>query len=60
MMKLLGFILFYIGLILRFTYASTNEEFTAARYDFSIFIHTRTASMKYAVESSDENTFISL
>ncbi|CAF1361372.1 unnamed protein product [Rotaria sordida] len=30
-MNLLGFILFYIGLILRFAYAATDDEFIAAR-----------------------------
>jgi hypothetical protein len=39
-MTLTGFILFYVGLILRFTYASTDDQFVAARYDFAIFIYT--------------------
>jgi hypothetical protein len=39
LMTLFGFILFYIGLILRFTYASTETEFVAARYDDLIFIN---------------------
>jgi hypothetical protein len=33
-MNLVGFILFYIGLILRFAYANSEDQFVAARYDF--------------------------
>jgi uncharacterized membrane protein len=36
MMTVIGFILFYVGLIVRFTQTSTEDQFTAARYDFLI------------------------
>jgi hypothetical protein len=47
-MTLVGFVLFYIGLILRFTYASTDDEFVAARYNDLIFIMNR------FIQSTDE------
>lgn len=31
-MTLVAFVLFYIGLIVRFTYANSEEEFVAARF----------------------------
>jgi hypothetical protein len=37
-MTLLAFLLFYIGLILRFTYADSEENFVAARFVSSIIL----------------------
>ncbi|CAF3948648.1 unnamed protein product, partial [Rotaria sp. Silwood2] len=35
-MTILGFVLFYIGLVLRFTHANTDDQFTAARVVMAI------------------------